>query len=294
MSIITNRDLQARIFTIRGIPVMLDFHLAELYKVETKRINEQVKRNEKRFPEHYMFQLSEQEWTDLVVHINQLGRVFLRSQIATAKRRTLPYAFTEQGVAMLSAVLNSEIAIAVSIQVIDAFVEMRHLLAGNVNINQGIDRIESRQLEAEKRFEFIINALETNKMPPSKGIFFDGQLFDAYVFVNKLIKGANNSVILLDNYVDETTLLILSKRNLNCKAIIYTQKINVQLQLDLAKHNLQYPSIEINELKNAHDRFLILDDKELYHIGASIKDLGKKWFAFSKMDDLLPEIKKRL
>ena len=175
MSVITNNELQAKILTIRGIPVILDFHLAELYKVETKRINEQVKRNEKRFPGNYMFMLNKLEWEHLILQINQLANPCLRSQFATAKRRTLSFAFTEQGVAMLSAVLNSEVAIAVSIQVIDAFVEMRHLLSIHSQINQRLDSIESKQLETEKRFEYIFNALETNKIPLSKGIFFEGQ-----------------------------------------------------------------------------------------------------------------------
>lgn len=253
MSVITNNELQAKILTIRGIPVILDFHLAELYKVETKRINEQVKRNEKRFPGNYIFKLNKLEWEQLVLQINQLENPYLRSQFATAKRRTLPFAFTEQGVAMLSAVLNSEVAIAVSIQVIDAFVEMRHLLSIHSQINQRLDSIELKQLETEKRFEYIFNALETNKTPLSKGIFFEGQLFDAYVFANDLIKNAKDSIILIDNYVDETTLLMLSKRNRECKAVIYTQKITEQLQLDLAKHNEQYASIDIKMLKTSHD-----------------------------------------
>jgi hypothetical protein len=289
MSIITKDDLKSKIYTIRGVPVMLDFHLAELYNVETKRINEQVKRNQKRFPSHFMFQLNKTEWANIILENHDL-----RSQIATAKRRTMPYVFTEQGVAMLSAVLNSEISIIVSIQIMDAFVEMRHLLSDNSLLNFRIDKIESKQLETEKKFELIFKALETNTMQPSQGIFYEGQLFDAYVFANDLIKSAKHSIILIDSYVDETTLLMLSKRNPTCKAIIYTPKINAQLQLDLAKHNEQYPTIEIKTLKSAHDRFLILDEKELFHIGASLKDLGKKWFAFSKINEFLMEVLKRL
>jgi hypothetical protein len=290
MELITKDDLKAKIFTIRGFQVMLDRDLADLYSVETKRINEQVKRNEKRFPVHFMFQLTQKEWRDLLLQLNKSENNILRSQFATAKRRTQPNVFTEQGVAMLSAVLNSDTAVNVSIQIMNAFVEMRHLLSNNSLINFRLDRIESKQLETDQKFEEIFKALENNTIPQSKGIFFEGQLFDAYVFANELIKSAKHSIILIDNYIDETTLLMLSKRNPNCKAIIYTSKISAQFQLDLAKHNEQYPTIDIKQLKTSHDRFLIIDEKELFHLGASLKDLGKKWFAFSKLNEFLQDI----
>jgi hypothetical protein len=290
MELITKEELKAKIFTIRGVQVMLDRDLAELYNVETKRINEQVKRNEKRFPNHFMFQLNQQEWSDLIVQMTESGKRVLRSQSATAKRRSHPYVFTEQGVAMLSAVLNSDIAISVSVQIMDAFVEMRSLISTNSLFNYRLERLESKQLETDKRFEQLFSELESNQLKHSQGIFFEGQLFDAYVFANDLIKSAKHSIILIDNYIDETTLVMLSKRNANCKAIIYTHKISAQLQLDLQKHNEQYPEIEIKLLKTSHYRFLILDEKELYHIGASLKDLGKRWFAFSKLNEFLSEI----
>ncbi len=294
MDLITKDELKAKIITIRGMQVMLDRDLAELYHVETKRINEQVKRNEKRFPNHFMFKLTQNEWLDLIVQMNQSGKQVLRSQSATAKRRSHPYVFTEQGVAMLSAVLNSDIAITVSVQIMDAFVDMRSLIATNSLFNYRLERLETKQLETDKRFEELFNELKSNQLKHTKGIFFEGQLFDAYVFVNDLIKSAKNSIILIDNYIDETTLLMLSKRNSGCKAILYTSKISAQLQLDLQKHNKQYPEIEIKLLKTSHDRFLILDEKELYHIGASLKDLGKKWFAFSKLNEFLPEVFEKL
>jgi hypothetical protein len=156
-----------------------------------------------------------------------------------------------------------------------------------------VDRIENNLEHLSKEVSKISLQLKTNELP-TQGVFFEGQLFDAYVFANDLIKSANKSNILIDNYIDESTLLMLSKRNPNCNATIYTQKINAQLKLDLAKHNEQYPRIEIKTLKTAHDRFLILDETELYHIGASLKDLGKKWFGFSKLDVFLPTILEKL
>jgi len=170
---------------------------------------------------------------------------------------------------------------------------LREYLLKGYAINQRVDRIENNLENLSNEVNKISLQLKTHELP-TQGIFFDGQLFDAYVFVNDLIKRANKSIILIDNYVDESTLLMLSKRNPKCIATIYTQKITAQLQLDLAKYNAQYPGIEIKTLKTAHDRFLILDSKEVYHIGASLKDLGKKWFAFSKLDAFLPTILDKL
>ena len=170
---------------------------------------------------------------------------------------------------------------------------LREYLLKGYAINQRVDRIENNLEELTKEVSKISLQLKTNEFP-THGIFFEGQIFDAYVFANDLIKKANKTILLIDNYVDETTLLMLSKRKPNCNAIIYTQKLSAQLQLDLAKHNIQYPSIEIKTLKTAHDRFLILDRKEVYHIGASLKDLGKKWFAFSKLNEFLPTILDKL
>jgi hypothetical protein len=155
-------------------------------------------------------------------------------------------------------------------------------------------QIEEKQIHFDSKLEEILKSLESKTLNYTKGIFFEGQLFDAYVFANELIKSAKKSIILIDNYVDETTLLMLSKRNSTCKATIYTYRISAQLQLDLTKHNQQYPSVEIKELKTSHDRFLIIDNKDLYHIGASLKDLGKKWFAFSKLNEFLPDVLTRL
>lgn len=269
---------------------MLDSNIAEMYGVEIRRLNEQVKRNITRFPQEFMFQIDESEFTFLRSQYAIIEREErLRSQNAILKdkrgkhRKYLPYVFTEQGVAMLSAILRSETAIKVSIQIITAFVEMRKFITGNAALFQRIQSVEHKQLEADDKFEQIFRALESHETRPENGIFFDGQVFDAYVFISDLIRSAKTSISLIDNYIDESVLLLLTKRKPGVRVTIYT-KPGKALQQDVDKHNSQYEPVEVKELTASHDRFLIIDDKELYHIGASLKDLGKKWFAFSKMD----------
>ncbi|MFA9220024.1 MAG: ORF6N domain-containing protein, partial [Sediminibacterium sp.] len=276
----------------RGRQIMLDRDLAKLYGVETKRLLEQVRRNIDRFPLHFMFQLDEHELHSL------------RSQIATLNKEPMrksrgqhikykPYVFTEHGVAMLSAVLKSPIAIETSVFIIETFVRYRtHSMSQNTILGD-LENLKNQVINHEITINEILKKLEP-PFTPQSGIFFNDQVFDAYVFSSELIAKAKKSVILIDNYIDETTLLQLSKRNKVVQCIIYTEKITEQLKLDLAKHNSQYDPIDIRILKNTHDRFLILDEKELYHIGASLKDLGKRWFAFSKMDSILPELLKGL
>lgn len=277
-------DIQPLIRIIRGQQVMLDRDLSLLYNVETKRLNEQVKRNIERFPDDFMFQLSKDD-----VEI-------LKSQNATSSwggDRRLPYAFTEQGIAMLSSVLKSKTAVDVNIRIMRAFVSMRRFIAVNSQLVQRLETIEYHQLEmkqhqeiTDKRIDEVFKRLDAN-IPPMQGVFYDGQVFDAYRFVSDLIRKAKRSIVLIDNYVDETVLTLLDKRTSGVSATIYTQQINAQLQLDINRHNTQYPAIEVNIFKRSHDRFLRIDD-DVYHIGASIKDLGKKWFAFSKMEDVTP------
>jgi hypothetical protein len=287
MELITKDELKAKIFTIRGVQVMPDRDLALLYGVQTKALNQAVKRNKERFPESFCFQLNKIEFENW------------KSQIVTSNSekmglRHLPFAFSEQGVAMLSTVIRSETAIKVSIQIMETFVTIRRELKSNDELLHRLIFLERKQHITEEKVDIILKSMESNAIQKSKGIFFEGQLFDANVFANDLIKSAKHSIILIDNYIDETTLVMLSKRNANCKAIIYTFKISAQLQLDLEKHNEQYPHIEIKLLKTSHDRFLILDEKELYHLGASLKDLGKKWFAFSKLNEFLSEVLRKL
>ena len=285
--------VESLIRVIRGQQVMLDRDLAELYGVETKRLNEQVKRNIERFPEDFMFQLTPNEFDNL------------KSQIATSSWggvRKLPYAFTEQGVAMLSGVLKSSTAVEANIRIMRAFVSMRHFMVNNAAVFQRLETIEFNQLESNKvqakilahqevqdhRIDEIFRRLDEGMYKPKQGIFFDNQIYDAYSFVSELIKSAKQRIILIDNYVDESVLTLLDKREDTVSAIIYTQQISRQLRLDVDRHNSQYPPIEISVFRRSHDRFLCIDDT-VYHVGASIKDLGKKWFAFSKMEDFKPE-----
>jgi len=185
---------------------------------------------------------------------------------------------------MVSSILRSRLAVQVSIQIIQTFVRMREFISNHADIFYKLKKLEQKALETDNKFEEIFTSLENRKTEPEKGIFFDGQVFDAYVFISDLIRGANTSISLIDNYVDDTVLTILSKARINTKVTVYTKSISKQLKLDLDKHNAQYPPILVKILDKSHDRFILIDNIELYHIGASLKDLGKKWFAFSKMD----------
>ncbi len=275
--IIISKEIRSLIYTIRDKQVMLDSDLAGLYQVETKNLNKAVKRNIERFPVSFCFQLTEEEVENLRFQIGT-------SSLSYGGRRYLPYVFTEQGVAMASAILRSDIAVKVSVEIMEAFVEMRRMLISNASLFHRLNNIELKQLEADQKFEEIFKAMESDKLHSEKGIFYNGQVFDAYTFVSDIIRSAKTSIILLDNYVDDTALTLLGKRNTNVTATIYTKNISNQLRLDVQRYNSQYTPIEIEIFSDAHDRFLIIDDTELYHIGASLKDLGKKWFAFSRMD----------
>ena len=288
---ISKETIQNKIYTIRGLQVMLDKDLAELYQVETKNLNKAVKRNTERFPENFRFQLAQNEYENLRSQFATSSlEDSLRFQNGTLESQRgkhtkyLPYVFTEQGVAMLSAVLRSTIAIQVSIQIIDTFVQMKKLISENSLIYQRLDLIEQKQYKTDDKVNMILNAIEDKSIKPKQGIFYDGQVYDAYIFVSDLIKSAKKNIILIDNYIDESILTLLSKREENISATIYTKNITKQLQLDLEKYNAQYPKIELKKFTSSHDRFMIIDEKEVYHIGASLKDLGKKWFAFSKLE----------
>ena len=274
---ISTMEIRNLIYSIRGKQVMLDSDLASLYQVETKNLNKAVKRNIERFPASFCFQLTEEE-------VENLRFQFGTSSLSYGGRRYLPYVFTEQGVAMTSAILRSDIALKVSVEIMEAFVEMRKMLISNASLFHRLDKIEIKQLETDQKFEAIFKALESDKLHSEKGVFYNGQIFDAYTFVSDIIRTAKSSIVLLDNYVDDTVLTLLGKRNTNVTATIYTKNISNQLRLDLQRYNSQYPPIEIEVFSDAHDRFLIIDNTELYHIGASLKDFGKKWFAFSRMD----------
>ena len=280
-------NIEPLIKVIRGQQVMLDRGLATLYGVETKRLNEQVKRNMERFPERFRFQLTKEEMNELVANcdrFNSLKHSTVRS-----------YAFTEQGVAMLSTVLRSETAIRVSIRIMDAFVAMRRFMVTNAEVFQRLSTMEYHQLEmqqhqqeTDKRIDEVFRRLDEGNAKPKQGVFYNGQIYDAYTFVSDLIKSAKRRIILIDNYVDETVLTLLDKREEGVSAVIYTQQISRQFQLDIDRHNAQYAPVDVETFRLSHDRFLCIDD-DVYHIGASIKDLGKKWFGFSKMEILTPD-----
>lgn len=270
-------DIHNLIRQIRGQQVILDRDLAKLYNVDTKVLNQAVKRNIERFPERFRFQLSSIEKQELVTNCDRFNTL--------KHSASLPYAFTEQGVAMLSSVLRSETAIETSIRIIDAFVTMRRFIANTSTIFQRIETLEYHQLETNKRIDGIFQLMEQHETSPKQGLFFDGQIYDAYTFVADLVRSAKHEIILIDNYIDDTVLTLLDKRNKNIQAIVYTANISKELRLDLERHNAQYSPIEIKLYKQSHDRFLIIDEK-IYHIGASIKDLGKKVFGFSLMQDM--------
>lgn len=277
-------NIEPLIKVIRGQQVMLDRDLATLYGVETRVLNQTVKRNIERFPDDFRFELSREEC--------------LRSQIVISNgrggNRYSTYAFTEQGVAMLSSVLRSKTAIEVNIQIMRAFVSMRHFMVNNASVFSRLETIEYHQLEmqqhqqeTDKRIDEVFRRLDEGNAKPKQGVFYNGQIYDAYTFVSGLIKSAKKRIVLIDNYVDETVLTLLDKRDNNVSAIIYTQQISRQFQLDIDRHNAQYAPIDVETFRLSHDRFLCIDD-DVYHIGASIKDLGKKWFGFSKMEILTP------
>ena len=289
------KKIESEILVIRGQQVMIDRDLAELYGVETKRLNEQVRRNIERFPEEFCFQLNKDEFENW------------RSQFATSNSdkmglRRPPYAFTEQGVAMLSAVLKSEQAILVSIQIMKVFVAMRHFLQRNSALFQRLDFIEKRQIttevrqiESEKRIDELFDKMDRCKIEDKQGIFFQGQIFDAYAKFESFIQSAEKEIVLIDNYVDLSVLERLSKKQKDVKVTIYTDPKTKLSEQDIRKFNEQYPQLTLKHTSKAHDRFLIIDNSTLYHIGASLKDLGKKCFAFEVLDSVwIKEILKNL
>ena len=279
-------QIKNKILTIRGLQVMLDSDLAVLYEVTTKVLNQSVKRNIERFPSDFIFQLTDDEKNELVTNCDHLQKLKYSSQ--------LPYVFTEQGVATLSGILKSKRAIDVNIQIMRAFVAMRKFISSNAQIFHRLDRVEMNQIEYDQKFELVFRAIENKEIVQKQGIFFNGQIFDAYKFISDIIRSAQKSIVLIDNYIDDSVLTLFTKRRVKVSVIIYTKIISKQLKLDLEKYNAQYPPIEIKEFKHSHDRFLIIDNKEVYHIGASLKDLGKKWFAFSKLEKEAFELLSRL
>ena len=272
--IINENSIKDKIHTIRNQQVMLDRDLAELYGVETKHINQAVRNNQDKFMDDFYFELTNNEFENL------------RSKNLTAnfsKTRANPKVFTEQGIYMLATILKSKVASEVTVYIIKTFANMRKLISQNILMFERFERIEQRLNIHDENFDKLFEALEDKTLKPKQGIFYDGQVFDAYVFVNDLLKLATNEILLIDNYIDETVFTLFSKYS-NIKIKIYTANISKQLKLDFEKYSKQYQNTELIQFKNSHDRFLIIDKKEVYHLGASLKDLGKKWFAFSKFE----------
>ena len=281
--------IRDRIYSIRGYQVMLDKDLAELYGVETKVLNQAVKRNIERFPPEFCFSLNNSEIRSLRSQIvtSNKAKNSLRSQIVLSERggrRYVPFVFTQEGVAMLSAVLRSEIAVKMSIKIIKAFIEMRKFIQTNGQLFQRLDRVEVKLLENDQKFEKVFDALESKDRIPEQGIFFEGQVFDAYNFVSDLFRKAEKSIVIVDNYVDDTVLIHLTKIKKDVQVKIITKSISDQFKLDIMKFEEQYFHIEVKVSKDIHDRFIIIDGEVLYHLGASLKDLGKKLFGFTRMD----------
>ena len=289
-NLVLSGDIQDLIFTIRGVQVMIDRDLADMYGVDTKVLNQAVKRNLVRFPSQFRFQLDEQEKIELVTNCDRFEKLKHSS--------VNPYAFTEQGISMLSAVLHSETAIKVSIRIVNAFVEMRKFIHTNAAVFHRLGQVEQKQFEADQKFEQLFKLLDKKVLIPQQGVFFDGQIFDAHKLMSEIVRSAKQSIVLIDNYVDDTVLDLFSKKDKAVNCTIFTQNISKQLQLDATKFDQQYPSLVIKSFKKSHDRFLIIDQEVVYHVGASLKDLGKKWFAFSKLDagsvTIIDEIKKEL
>ena len=296
-NLLEESGVEKMILVIRGKQVLLDRDLAALYGVETRAINQAVKRNMERFPERNCFQLTELEFSNWKSQI-------VMSNSEKMGLRKMPFAFTEQGVAMLSAVLRTKTAIKVSLAIMDAFVQLRHLMMGNGGLVNRLSNVEAKDLEQDSRltghdehlldhdrkFDELFEAMDRGELK-SKGIFYESQEFDAYAFACGLIRQAHKRIVLVDNYVDETTLLMMLKRKKGVSATIYTYDKSKIFELDLQKYNAQYVDspITIHPNTNTHDRFLFIDETS-YHFGASLKALGKKMFFFSKEDFTLDEV----
>ena len=274
---ISNEEIKNLIYTIRGKQVMLDSDVAGLYHYETRRINETVKRNAERFPIEFCFQLTSKEYE------------VLKSQIATSNirggKQKLPYVFTEKGILMLSGLLKNEVAIEVSIKIVEAFVEMRKFISSNGQLFERLTNVEYKLLEHDKKFDQVFDQLQHEENIKQK-IFFEGQIYDAYSLIIDIIKKANKKILIIDNYIDDSVLKMLTKKNKNVEVVLLTSdKSNIQ-KIDIQKFNKEYPILKVAKTNKFHDRFIVIDNKEMYHLGASIKDLGRKCFGINKIEDL--------
>ena len=274
---ISSNEIKELIYNIRGKQVMLDSDVARLYHYETRRINETVKRNSERFPVEFCFQLTSKEYETL------------KSQIATSNvrggKQKLPYVFTEKGIIMLSGLLKNEVAIEVSIKIVEAFVEMRKFISSNGQLFERLTSVEYKLLEHDKKFDQVFEQLQHEENIKQK-IFFEGQIYDAYSLIIDIIKKANKKILIIDNYIDESVLKMLTKKNKEVEVAILTSDKSKIEKIDIQKFNKEYPILKVAKTNKFHDRFIVIDNKEMYHLGASIKDLGRKCFGINKIEDL--------
>lgn len=275
-----NKDIKNLIYTIRGMQVMLDSDVANLFKYTTKNINKSVKNNAERFPEYYCFQLTTKEYNSLMTrryNIIKIGR--------SNNRKYLPYVFTEYGITMLAALLKSEVAVNISIKIVNTFMQMRKNFSENNQVFERLTSLEYKLLEQEKKINNILGELKFEENIKQK-IFFKGQIYDAYSIIIDIIKSANKKILIIDNYIDDNVLKMLSKKKKDVEVTILTSiKSNIE-KLDIKKFNKEYPILKLEKTNKFHDRFIIVDNKEMYHLGASIKDLGKKCFGINKIEDI--------
>ena len=266
-------NIENMIYEIRGKQVMLDSDLAKLYNVETKRINEAVKNNTYKFPERFSFRLNK-------IEMENLWSKFSTAKISNMSR-SYPRVFTEQGIAMLSTILKSKVAVETSIRIMDAFVKMRKIISSNLIEQKYINELVIKDNERINLLEESFSKLEEKEK--INHIFYEGQIYDAYSLLIDIFKEAKKEIIIIDNYADKSILDMIT--NLNVKVTIVTRKFNLLKDIDIKKYNRQYHNLKVIYSDKFHDRFIILDKKVLYHSGASYKDLGNKCFAITKMED---------
>lgn len=282
---VSNQEIKNLIYTIRGKQVMIDSDVAMLYQYETKNINKAVKRNIERFPEDFCFQLTESELQILRFQFGTSNQSEKINYETRGGRRYLPYVFTEQGIAMLAGVLKNKIAVKVSINIIKSFIEMRKFISTNGQVFERLTNVEYKLLEHDKKFDEVFNQLQHEENIKQK-IFFAGQIYDAYSLIIDIIKKANQKILIIDNYIDESVLKMLTKKNKMVEVIIITSNKSTIENIDIQKFNKEYPILKIAKTNKFHDRFIVIDNKEMYHLGASIKDLGKKCFGINKIEDM--------
>jgi phage regulator Rha-like protein len=277
---LTNEDIKSLIYTIRGKQVMLDSDVARLFEYATKDLNRNVKNNIERFPEYYCFQLTNEEYKSLRCKnftLNENGR--------GQHRKYLPYVFTEYGITMLAGLLKSEVAVNVSIRIVNSFIEMRKFISSNGQIFERLTNVEYKLLEHDRKFDEIFNQFQLEENIKQR-IFFNGQIYDAYSIIIDIIKKANKKILIIDNYIDDSVLKMLAKKKNNVEVVILTSdKSNIDT-LDIKKFNKEYPILKVAKTNKFHDRFIVIDNKEMYHLGASIKDMGKKCFAINRIEDV--------